>query len=109
MGVASRYAAAQQQVNFLLDRSNCIAATDFLFNFNRLGDREALQNFRFRVEDIKKLVPILGWPSSKSHTTRNRYSADPIISTCIILRRMAVSDRWEDLAYIFGKHPSQMS
>ena len=60
MGVASRYAAAQQQINFLLDRSNRIATTDFLFNFNRFGDREALQNFRFRVEDIKKLVPILG-------------------------------------------------
>ena len=109
MGVASRYVAAQQQVNVLLERSHRIAATDFWFHFNRFGDREASQNFRFRVEDIKKLVPIIGWPSSKSHTTRNRYSADPTIATCIILRRMAVPDRCEGLAYLFGKHPSQMS
>ena len=109
MAVASRYVAAQQQLNFLLDRSNRIAAIDFWFNFNRFGDREALHKFRFRVKDIKKLVPLLGWASSKSHSTRNRYSADPIVATRMILRRMAVPDRWEDLAYLFGKHPSQMS
>ena len=106
--VASRYVAAQRQVHFLLDRSNRICTTNFWFNFNRFGDRKALQNFRFRVDDINKIVPIVGWPSSQHHTTRNRYGVDPVLATCIILRRMAVPYRWEDLAYLFGKHPSQI-
>ena len=103
------YALQNQQVNLLLNRSNRIAASDFNFNFNRFSDKEALLKFRFRIEDIVKLVPILSWPSGKRYTSRNRYGVSPILATCIVLRRIAVPDRWEDLCLLFGKHPSQMS
>ena len=33
--VAAAYAVAEQQVQFLTDRANRIASTDFFFNFNR--------------------------------------------------------------------------
>lgn len=102
------FATAQDQVNLLLDRGNRIAATDFRFNFNRFSDREALSTFRFRVADITMLVPILNWPDEKTYTVRNRYGVSPILATCIVLRRMAVPDRWEDVCFLFGKHPSQM-
>ena len=61
------------------------------------------------MEDIVKLVPILGWPDNQTATSRSRYSVSPILATCILLRRMAVPDRWEELCKRFGKHPSQMS
>lgn len=106
--IAATFAESEQQVRFLTDRVNRIAATDFLFNFNRFSDKEALSLFRFRIYDIITLVTILSWPCGQTHTTRNRYGLLPILVTCIVFRRMAVPDRWEDISYMFGKHPSQM-
>ena len=107
--VTATYAVAEQQVQFFTDRANRIAATDFLLNFNRFSDRETLTLFGFRVDDINTLVRIIAWPWVQTCRTRSRYAVSPTLATCIILRRMAVSDRSEDRCYRFGKHHSQMS
>ena len=56
-----------------------------------------------------RLVAVMGWPSSRTCTRRNRYSCNPLIATCVILRRLAAPARWSDLEELFGKHASQLS
>lgn len=76
---ATIFAVTETEVQLVLDRSARIAATEFTFNFNRFSDGEALSKFRFRVEDIARLVPILSWPAEKTHTSHMRYAVSPIL------------------------------
>ena len=55
------------------------------------------------------MVTALAWPTAKSHTSRNRYSVSALLSTCVMLRRMAGPCRWRELELQVGKHASQLS
>ena len=90
-------------------RSNRISLTDFTFNFNSLSNFECFVNFRFCKDDIIKFSRAMGWPSNVTKTSRNGYRLNPILATCIVLRRFAGPCRWVDLEEVFGKHSSQLS
>ena len=90
-------------------RSNRISITEFAFNFNSLSNYECLINFRFCKDDICNVAKALNWPSNVTRTSRNGYGTNPLLATCIVLRRFAGPCRWIDLEEQFGKHSSQLS
>lgn len=49
-----------------------------------------------------RIVPLVDWPSDKTGTTTNSYRIDPLMATCIVLRRMATPDRWCGQQVLFG-------
>lgn len=93
-----------------ISRSLSISLTDFVVHkFPMMSDEILLSCFRFRRQDILKLVPAIGWPENWSRTRRNRYSVSPLLVTCVVLRRLASPTRWADLELLFGLHKSHLS
>ena len=92
-----------------LSRSQRVSTSCFSFNFNGLSDRDCLMHFLFRKEDIIRMIPVVAWPESVTHTARNGYGMTAILATCILLRRLATPCRWHDLELLFGKHASHLS
>eukprot|EP00171_Calliarthron_tuberculosum_P002573 IDg2573t1 len=109
VGVAGRMLEEERELGLQLARRNRISVSNFSFNFNALSDGDALREFRFRKQHVLDMVCVLDWPEGRTHTRRNRFSVTPLLSTCVILRRMATPARWKDLEYLFGKHASQLS
>lgn len=107
--VARNFHRAQSNIENLLIRSNRISISSFTFNFNKFSDYDCLSYFRFRKEDISRVMNATAWPTEKTLTSRNRYAVNPVLSTCILLRRLASPARWRDLEEMFGKHASQLS
>jgi len=101
-----RYAVELQ--HYIL-RARAISTTQFSFNFNSLTDAMSLSLFRFRKEDVVRMVRAIAWPGQWTKTKRNRYACDPILVTCLILRRVSSPARWVDMEVLFGRHGSQMS
>ena len=89
-------------------KANRISLSDFSFNFNGLTQLDCLRMFRFEKDDLYKMVDCVGWPLSIHTTKRNRYACDPVLVTCIIMRRISSPSRWSDLEIMFGKHASQL-
>lgn len=69
-------------------RARAISTTQFSFNFNSLTDAMSLSLFRFRKEDVVRMVRAIAWPGQWTKTKRNRYACDPILVACLILRRV---------------------
>ena len=93
----------------MLERRIAVAQHSFSDCFNNMSDGECLRNFRFQKCDIWRMVNVVGWPSSETHTERNRYSTNPLLSTCIVLNRLSNPSRWYDVEPFFGKHSSHLS
>lgn len=74
-----------------------------------LTDHVCLTLFRFRRIDLQRMTRALAWPPTSSHTSRNRYGVCPILSACVVLRRMASPARWHDLETLFHLHTSHLS
>ena len=89
MLVAYNAFGERKEVELLLDRRRRISSSAFNFNFNGLTDGDALLHFRFRKQDIIRMIDAVAWPSDKRATTRNRFSVTPLLETCVILRRLA--------------------
>ena len=90
-------------------KANRISLSDFSFNFNGLTQLDCLRMFRFEKDDLYKMVDCVGWPWTINTTKRNRYACDPVLVTCIIMRRISSPSRWSDLEILFGRHASQLS
>ena len=89
MRVAYTALTEREEVELVLDRRRRISSSAFNFNFNGLTDGDALVHFRFRKQDIIRMIDAVAWPSDKRATTRNRFSVTPLLATCDILRRLA--------------------
>eukprot|EP00171_Calliarthron_tuberculosum_P001768 IDg1768t1 len=104
-----KYIRVRKDYESQLLYSRRISASQFTFNFNGLSNFDCLFLFRFEKDHIKNLLTLNGWPSSKTRTMRNRYACDAMLSTCVMLRRLASPCRWKELEILFGKHASQLS
>ena len=103
------YLQCLQDFNRHVYRTRTIHLSQYTFNFNALTDADCVFYFRFAKKDIGNVATALAWPTAKSHTSRNRYSVSALLSTCVMLRRMAGPFRWRELELQFGKHASQLS
>ena len=54
-----------------LRRSQRVSSSYFSFNLNELSDRDCLMQFVFRKEDIIRMIPVVSFPESVTHTARN--------------------------------------
>jgi hypothetical protein len=54
------------------------------------------------------MVDFIGW-GSRVRTSRNHYRCDATAATCIALRRLATTFRWEDAELEFGVRASATS
>jgi len=88
-------------------RSKVISTTSFTYTFNQLTDQAWLSLLHFNRADLLRMVPVLS--ISTAHTDRNRYAVTPLLSACVVLRRMAIPFRWQDLELLFGRYAPQLS
>ena len=98
-----------KEVELLLYRRRYISSSAFDFNFNGLTDGDVLLHFRFRQQDIIRMIYAVAWPPNKRAPTRNRFSFTPLLATCVILCRLASPGRWKDLEILCGKHGLQIA
>ena len=104
--IGSHMMREERERSFHVGRSSRISMSQFMFNFNRFSESEALLHFRFKKSDVMKMINALAWPLSKTRTHRNRFLVAPLLGTCIVLRRLESPARWRDLELFFGKHAS---
>ena len=109
LSALQKYGEHKREYDRQLQRVRHISQSDFFFNFNSISDSDCVFMFRFRKCDVVRMVQALAWPDAVTFTKRNRYSTNPILSTCIILRRLASPTRWRDMELTFGKRSSQLS
>lgn len=100
---ASRFQNERKEETVRLNLRELIFAIDFSFNFNHFTEVDCLIKFWFTKSDIDHLIPVLAWTLNKTHTKRNRYGTSPILSACVVLRRLAAPARWTDCIRLFGK------
>lgn len=106
VAILKRIQRSKRQLRLLRLRSLRIHVQSF--DIKELGNKECFRSFRFTEKEIlSHLVPFVGW--QQNHTTRNRYACTPLLATCVVLRRLATTNRWEDLTLEFGRHSSQLS
>ena len=102
------YRNIQQEQN-LLARNNRISLTNFSFNFNGYGDYDCMLHFRFIESDVVRMMAAVARPVGKTCTSRNRHRTTPILTTCIVLLRLAFPARWMNLKLMFGKRHPRLS
>ena len=90
-------------------KANHISLSDFSFNFNGVTHLDCLRMYGFEKDDLYKMIDCLGWLLSINTTKRNRYACDPVVVTCIIMRRISSPPRWSDMEIMFARHASQLS
>jgi hypothetical protein len=61
------------------------------------------------MRHVVEISRLLGWPPNRTHTLRNRYASCPMLSMCVVLRRLQTPARWYDMEILFGKHASHPS
>lgn len=104
--MAKRAAALRRHITEILARSARVSTKEFCLS--QYDERRSLRDFRFTTTEItSRLVDFVAW--DRVRTKRNRYRCDPLLSTCVLLRRLASPARWEDIAEDFGKFPAQLS
>jgi nuclease HARBI1 len=107
--VMTLYTKAKENRNNHIQRSKRLSISDFSFNFNGFSESDSLSLFRFRKDDVLRMMTAIAWPAHRFASKRNRYSVTPLLATCIVLRRLSTPCRWRDLELLFGKHTSQLS
>jgi hypothetical protein len=73
-----------------------------LFNRNAESDLQYLQRYRFRRNDVGFIAGLIPWensldPDGNMRTSQKHYLVDPMESTAIVLRRLAMPSRWIDV------------
>ncbi|KAF0694078.1 Aste57867_15017 [Aphanomyces stellatus] len=77
------------------------------FNIYRCNDAECMAKFRFVRADILRLAH--GFDLPPVIITRERTRCPVVEAVCILLRRLAVPDRWIDVIGMFGRSPSALA
>ena len=83
---------------------NPISTTDLIYNCNASSDVRCLLDFIFRAQHLIRMMKAMGWPSDKTCTRRKRYCVSPILSYCVVFKRLATPAKWTDMELILGKH-----
>ncbi|KAG3025601.1 hypothetical protein JG687_00012401 [Phytophthora cactorum] len=77
-----------------------------LFNFNALSDSTCKKRFRFDKSELCVLVQLMG---ISEVVTRERTRATAIEALCVVLYKLPVPVRWEDMEFFFGRSASGLS
>lgn len=77
------------------------------FEIRRLSDRDCYRNFRFKHEEIFRLIKVLKLPSVIRCSDRTR--ADSCEALCIVLHRLAFPIRLYSMQHIFRRGESSIS
>lgn len=93
-----------ENVTLLVRRRRHVRASSF--NLNSYSESQMLMDFRFKVPEVKKITDALGWSGT---STRRGYVCDPILACCILLFRLATTQRWCDMEVKFGMFACQLS
>lgn len=72
------------------------------FILDVLDDQTCLRRFRFKKADIYKITDDWNWAIEQYRTKRRRYATSPVLSFCILARRLGTVSRWSDLEMEFG-------
>ena len=89
------------------ERSNRIVFSSLTFNFYAFRGVRCLFLFRFRKQDVIRMVTTIAWKGENK--TNHRYICSPILVTCIVLCRLTTPARWRDMEMQFGKPGGQRS
>lgn len=87
-----------------LSRSNRIRSTDFMFKFNSYSQASVIFLLRFGKSDILSLLQFIAWATHKLRAKCSCLRTNPILSTCIRLRRLATPLAWKEPEIQFRKH-----
>ena len=86
MHCIKRCTSEQGELLRFSERSNRISLSSFSYNFNAFTDVCCLSLFRFRKQDVIRMVTAIAW--KREITTRNSYMCSPLLVTCVVLRRL---------------------
>ena len=81
---------------------------DFERTFSQMSTARCLELFCLEKKDINTIVSVIGWPSNKNETTRNKYKVFALLVYCVLLWRIATVGRWLDAEDMFSKHRFQL-
>lgn len=77
------------------------------FELRKISDRDSYRNFRFKKEEIFRLIKVLKLPSVVR--CRDRTRADSCEALCIVLHRLAFPIRLYSMQHIFRRAQSSLS
>lgn len=86
-----------------------ISTTKFKEVFPNMGDEDFLLHFRLRRSDLAQLVTLVTDGYHKYTTARKMYNTNTLLSTYVVLKRLATPQRWYDLEKLFRNHTPQLS
>lgn len=107
MSIMERY--TKDQKKRLVRRSQNIFAASFAIKLSTLSDLQCCRLFRFCCEYMLRFIPVLTWPKNKRKPTKTEYSVTLFLATYLVLRRLAMADRWYDMESLFRKSAAQLS
>lgn len=78
---------SESEADFIchINRTRCIGMSDFSENFDKLSDQICLSLFRFRQEDMPRVVSVFAWKLRDSKAKHYRYAVNPLIVSCLLL------------------------
>jgi len=77
------------------------------FDFNTLGDAECLANFRMNREELETLLFELRLPDTIN--VPHQGNVPSFLLLLVVLRRMALPDRLQDMSHLFYRDPTTLS
>ncbi|CAM1298097.1 Uncharacterised protein r2_g751 [Pycnogonum litorale] len=94
--------------NLLADRPKASTGRHYRLDISSLSDAEVINLFRFKREDVVRLMELLRIPDPII-IARNGTKATNLEGLCILLRRMAYPNWWSDLVPLFGRSVPELS
>lgn len=92
-----------------LERSNHISHQEFAMKFNSLSGEDYIKFSHFEKKGMRKISAAVAWQCNKTHTYRNRYKKNYILSTCVLLQLMSKPGSWSEVELLFGRNTSELS
>lgn len=86
-----------------------IGDTDFSFISISSQGGPVFNYFSSHNKDVHRVNLALGWPIMKTRTERCRFSADPLLATCVVLTSLSSGGKRYEHERLFGLHTQQLS
>lgn len=90
----SQFILQSNEYAMYLEWTNRISHQDSSFNLNDLSEQDCLNLFRFEKKYIVRIITAVAWPIIKTHTNRNRYKTNKILSTCVLIHQIYTPGSW---------------